>query len=65
MKRTILISLKPRQYMMLIADKQCKMIGSATLCQEIIKKYYDSLTESEQRKLVAIYEAKTNNNTKT
>jgi len=50
---------------MLIADKQCKMIGSATLCQEIIKKYYDSLPESEQRKLVAIYEAKTNNNTKT
>jgi len=54
----IQVVLKPRAYMMLMADKDCRMLNVSSAAARILDRYFEQLPESEQRNLVAIFERK-------
>jgi hypothetical protein len=58
LERRVQAYLKPREYMMFMAEKDCLIRNESEHAQFIINKYYSSLPDSQQRHLLDIYDKK-------
>lgn len=55
LKRSVMVYLKPRTYMMFMAERGALIRGKSEHAIHIIEKHYESMPESNQRNLIAQY----------